>query len=150
MCRVIQRTGWKVLVAAIVAASAALASCGAFAADGLATYLSKAAPSDFFPGADRFGSLQGNPPLAPVYQSDKLMGFVYLNSDFANAIGYSGKPIQILVGIDPNGILTGLELVEHKEPIVLVGIPEKRILEAVNKLIGVDLGGVARGAAPVP
>ena len=36
------------------------------------------------------------------------------------------------------------------EPIVLVGIPEKRILEAVNKLIGVDLGGVARGAAPVP
>ena len=75
---------------------------------------------------------------------------MYLNSDFANAVGYSGKPIQILVGIDPKGILTGLKLVEHKEPIVLVGIPEKRILEAVNKLIGADLGSVARGAAPAP
>ena len=33
---------------------------------------------------------------------------------------------------------------------MLVGIPEKRILEAVNKLIGADLGSVARGAAPAP
>ena len=31
-----------------------------------------------------------------------------------------------------------------------MGIPEKRILEAVNKLIGADLGRVARGAAPAP
>ena len=76
-----------------------------------------------------------------------MQGFVYLNSDFANATGYSGKPIQLLVGIDPKGVLTGLKLVEHKEPIVLVGIPEKRILEAVNKLIGADMGSVASGAA---
>ena len=75
---------------------------------------------------------------------------VYLNSDFANATGYSGKPIQILVGIDPKGVITGLKLVEHKEPIVLVGIPVERILQAVNKLIGADLGSVARGAAPAP
>src|SRR5213078_3583027 len=76
--------------------------------------------------------------------------FAYLNSEFANATGYSGKPIQILVGIDPKGVLTGLKLVEHKEPIVLVGIPEKRILEAVNKLIGADMASVVRGAAPAP
>ncbi len=47
-------------------------------------------------------------------------------------------------------MLTGLKLVEHKEPIVLVGIPEKRILEAVNKLIGADMAPVASGAAPAP
>ncbi len=139
-----------VFAAAAVMVFAALASGTAFAADNLATHLSKAAPSDLFPSADRFGPVQGDPPIAPVYQSDKLLGFVYLNSDFANAVGYSGKPIHTLVGIDPKGILTGLKLVEHKEPIVLVGIPEKRILEAVNKLIGADLGSVARGAAPAP
>ena len=121
----------------------------ASAAD-LNTYLSKVSPSNFFPGADRFGSPQGDPPIIPAYRGDEFQGFVYLNSDFANAVGYSGKPIQLLVGIDPKGILTGLKLVEHKEPIVLVGIPEKRILEAVNKLIGADLGSVARGAAPAP
>jgi NosR/NirI family nitrous oxide reductase transcriptional regulator len=116
----------------------------------LRSFLSKVAPADFFPEADRFGSPQGDPPVIPAYRGDQLQGFVYLNSDFANAVGYSGKPIQVLVGIDPKGVLTGLKLLEHKEPIVLVGIPEKRILEAVNKLIGVDLGSVARGAAPAP
>ena len=121
----------------------------AHAAD-LNTYLSKVAPADFFAEADRFGPPQGGPPIIPAYRGDKLQGYVYLNSDFANAVGYSGKPIQLLVGIDPKGVLTGLKLVEHKEPIVLVGIPEKRILEAVNKLIGADLGSVARGAAPAP
>ena len=60
------------------------------------------------------------------------------------------QAIQLLVGIDPKGVLTGLKLVEHKEPIVLVGIPEKRILEAVNKLIGADMARVAGGTAPAP
>ena len=86
----------------------------------------------------------------PAYRGDQLQGFVYLNSDFANATGYSGKPIQLLVGIDPKGVLTGLKLVEHKEPIVLLGIPEKRVLDAVNKLIGADMDRVARGTAPAP
>ncbi|MDH6257606.1 NosR/NirI family nitrous oxide reductase transcriptional regulator [Bradyrhizobium sp. BR13661] len=120
------------------------------AAGRLNDFLSKAQPADLVPNANRFGPLQGEPAIAPAYKNDQLLGFVYLTSDFANSIGYSGKPIQVLVGIDPKGVLTGLKLVEHKEPIVLVGIPEKRILEAVNKLIGADLGSVARGATPAP
>ena len=55
-----------------------------------------------------------------------------------------------MVGIDPKGVITGLKLVEHKEPIVLVGIPVQRILDAVNKLIGADMESVVRGAAPAP
>lgn len=136
--------------AVIFAICATLWAHAAHAASDLASYLPKVAPSDFFSDADRFGPPQGDPPVVPVYRGDRLQGFVYLNSDFANAIGYSGKPIQLLVGIDPKGVLTGLKLVEHKEPIVLVGIPEKRILEAVNKLIGSDMGSVARGSAPAP
>lgn len=72
----------------------------AFAAGDLGAYLPKVAPADFFPGADRFGSPQGDPPIVPIYRGDQLQGFVYLNSDFANATGYSGKPIKVLVGID--------------------------------------------------
>ncbi len=122
----------------------------AHAASRLSEYLTKAEPGQLIPGADRLGPLQGDPAIAPAYRGDDLLGFVYLNSDFANATGYSGKPIQLLVGISPKGVLTGLKLVEHKEPIVLVGIPEKRILEAVNKLIGTDMDPVVRGAAPAP
>ena len=138
------------VLAAVLSVCVSLWTQAALAASGLASYLPKVAPADFFPGADRFGPPQGDPPIVPVYRGDQLQGFVYLNSDFANATGYSGKPIQLLVGIDAKGVLTGLKLVEHKEPIVLVGIPEKRILEAVNKLIGADMARVASGTTPAP
>jgi NosR/NirI family transcriptional regulator, nitrous oxide reductase regulator len=120
------------------------------AASELATYLPKVAPADMFAGADRFGTPQGDPPIVPVYRGDQLQGFVYLNSDFANAVGYSGKPIQILVAIDPKGVITGLKLVDHKEPIVLVGIPVARIVAAVNTLIGKNMKPVASGAEHPP
>ena len=122
----------------------------ACAAGRLSDYLGKAQPAELVAGANRFGPLQGDPAIAPAYKDDQLVGFVYLNSDFANATGYSGKPIQLLIGIDPKGVITGLKLVEHKEPIVLVGIPVKRILDAVNKLIGTDMDRVVRGATPAP
>ena len=93
-----------VLVAAIlVAACATFWSAAASAAGRLGDYLSKAEPSELVPGANRFGPLQGDPSIAPAYKDDQLLGYAYLNSEFANATGYSGKPIQLLVGIDPNG-----------------------------------------------
>lgn len=103
--------------------------CPIYAAGRLSEYLPKAEPGELVPGANRFGSLQGDPAIAPAYKDDQLLGFVYLNSDFANATGYSGKPIQLLIGISTKGVLTGLRLVEHKEPIVLVGIPENASLK---------------------
>ena len=71
-------------------------------------FLPTAPPGEFFPGADRFGPPQGDPPTMPAYQSDRLVGHVFLNSDFTNSAGYSGKPIHLLVGIDPNGLITKL------------------------------------------
>lgn len=133
-----------------VAFCAMLWTHAASAASELAAYLPKAAPSDIIPNADRFGTPQGDPPIAPVYRGDQLQGYVYLNSDFANAIGYSGKPIKMLVGIDPKGVITGFKLVEHKEPIVLIGIPEARIVAALNTLIGKDMKPIASGAEHQP
>src|SRR5262245_25303722 len=49
----------------------------ASAASELATFLPKAQPSDFFPGADRFGPPQGDPPIVSVYRGDQLQGFIY-------------------------------------------------------------------------
>ncbi|WP_244607312.1 NosR/NirI family protein [Bosea sp. CS1GBMeth4] len=122
----------------------------ATAAGRLQEFLPKIQASAFFAQADRFGPVQGDPPLAPAYRGDQLLGFVYLNSDFANATGYSGKPIHMLVGIDPEGVVRGLRLVDHKEPIVLIGIPEQRIVDSMNRLIGKDLRPVAAGAERPP
>jgi NosR/NirI family transcriptional regulator, nitrous oxide reductase regulator len=122
----------------------------ALAASRLQEFLPKAQPADVFPGADRLGTPQGDPPLAPAYGGDRLLGHVYLNSDLTNAVGYSGKPIHILVGIDPQGVVRGIKLVDHKEPIILIGIPEKRVIDAINTLIGKAMGPISTGAEQPP
>jgi NosR/NirI family nitrous oxide reductase transcriptional regulator len=122
----------------------------ASAAGRVQEFIGKAAPAELVPGADSFGAPEGDPPLVPVVRGGERIGYVFLNSDFANAVGYSGKPIQILVGIDPRGTVTGIKLVDHKEPIVLIGIPEQRVVDAVNKLVGSELAPVAQGTARAP
>ncbi|MER2510341.1 MAG: 4Fe-4S binding protein [Amaricoccus sp.] len=117
----------------------------------LPEFLAEAAPADLFPGAASFGAPEGEPALAPVLDAGGArIGWVYLNTDFTTSIGYSGKPIRILVGIDDAGTVRGLKLVEHHEPIVLIGIPEAKIMAALNGLIGQELGSVAAGTAKPP
>jgi NosR/NirI family nitrous oxide reductase transcriptional regulator len=138
-------------LAAVILLCALLLPGGSAAAAGrVQEFLSKAQPAEFFRDADRFGTPEGDPPIVPVLKGDRRLGYVYLNADFTNAVGYSGKPIHLLVGIDASGVITGLKLVGHSEPIVLVGIPERRVIEAVNGLIGKNMAPIAQGAERPP
>lgn len=120
------------------------------AANRLPTYLEEVKPGELFAGADRFGTPVGEPPIAPVLRGDEVLGFAYLNSDFSSSIGYSGKPIHIVVGIDQKGVIRGFKLVHHDEPIVLIGIPEAKVVASMNALLNKDLGRVASGAEMPP
>ncbi|TKV70512.1 NosR/NirI family protein [Rhizobium sp. AU243] len=122
----------------------------AFAAGSLSDYLAKVQPAELFAAADRFGEPVGEPAIVPVYKGRDIAGYAYLNSDFTNSTGYSGKPIHIVVGIDKAGVVRGLKLVDHKEPIVLIGIPEARVVAALNSVIGRDLAKVANGTERPP
>ncbi len=124
------------------------AICSAFASHAenlLPTYLQKIQPAELFDGADSFGPPQGEPPIAPVLRGGSILGYAYLNSDFTASTGYSGKPIRIVVGITAGGVVRGIKLVDHKEPIVLIGIPQARVVAALNSIIGKELGRVAAG-----
>ncbi|MDT8021554.1 4Fe-4S binding protein, partial [Brucella melitensis] len=72
---------------------AMLAVAPARAAD-IGKYLPSLDPQVLFQGADSIGEPQGEPPIAPVKKGNELLGYAYLNSDFTNATGYSGKPIR--------------------------------------------------------
>jgi NosR/NirI family nitrous oxide reductase transcriptional regulator len=138
---------------AVVLSTALLAlvlSTGARADGRLAEFLDKIAPADLVAGADRFGAPEGEPPLAPILQGDTLLGFVYLNSDMVDAAGYSGKPIHILVAIDSKGTLIGAKIVEHHEPIVLIGIPEEKISAVIAHFRGIDIRAIAAGTTEAP
>jgi NosR/NirI family nitrous oxide reductase transcriptional regulator len=102
----------------------------------LPQFLGQIQLGDVFPGADKLGSVEGTPPAAPAYKGDKPVGYVYLNSDVVSSNGYSGKPIDIVIGIDLSGQITGAKLVEHHEPIVLVGIPVAKIEKLIGGFVG--------------
>ena len=61
----------------------------AIAQSKLTEFSARATPQEFFSNASRFGTPQGEPPLLPVYAAETLVGYVYLNTDFTGAVGYS-------------------------------------------------------------
>lgn len=102
----------------------------------LASFLAKATPAELVPGADRLGPVRASPVAAPAYAGQKLLGHVYLNSQYVDSNGYSGKPIHMLVGLDTEGTIVGVKLVQHSEPIVLIGIPERKVVAYLQAFVG--------------
>jgi len=100
---------------------------------------------DIYPGADKIGTPFGDPLVAPALEQGKQIGYVFLTSDYVNTTGYSGKPIHQLVSIDNAGVIQKALLVEHHEPIVLVGIPEARITAMLKDYEGMDVGKLVAG-----
>ncbi len=115
-----------------VAVAAGLLFATAANAAGFGAYQGAVAPADVFPGADRFGPVEGTPPATAAYKAGKLAGYVFEASD----IGYSGKPIKILAGLNTEGVIVGAKVVEHHEPILLIGIPQERLFEFVSHYVG--------------
>ena len=111
----------------------------------LPRFLAGIDPQTVFPGADRIAEPEGDLPVASAFSGDEQLGFVFLTSDYVNTTGYSGKPIHQLVAIDLKGVIRKVLLVEHHEPIVLIGIPEKRIVAVLDDYNGMDIGALVRG-----
>jgi len=95
--------------------------------------------SKVFPEADHTGAVDGSPPAAPVFTDNKLVGYAFLTSDVVRSAGYSGKPVKILAGLDLEGRITGAVVVEHQEPILVLGIPEGSLQSFIDQLKGADI-----------
>ncbi|WP_407048511.1 4Fe-4S binding protein [Methyloraptor flagellatus] len=102
-------------------------------------FLGAVAPADLVPGADAFGSADEKPGVVPALKAGQPIGWVFLTSDFVPTAGYSGKPIHVLAGLSPDAVVTGVRLIKHSEPIVLVGIPDAKIKAVTEKYAGLDL-----------
>jgi len=117
------------------------------AADQLAVFKDKFSVSEILPGADRLGPEEGAPLAAKAFRGTEHVGYVFLNSAIVNATGYSGKPIHVVIGMDIKGVLTGAKMVKHSEPIVLVGIPVRKINAVIDKYKGLDIIALHNGKA---
>jgi len=72
-------------------------------------------------GAESFSLKEGNPPVYRAYRRDpsssepQLMGYLFETPDWPpEEIGYSA-PVDVLVGIDTQGTITGIEVLHYIE-----------------------------------
>ncbi len=117
---------------------------------------------DVMPQATTFSARKGRPSYVEAYAADddhdanghdkdrhddndhdaadekpgKLVGYVFLSTDIVDIPAYSGKPVVTLVGMDVTGTITGVKILKHSEPILLVGIPEAELTKFVAQFVG--------------
>ncbi|PHQ69684.1 MAG: 4Fe-4S binding protein [Sneathiella sp.] len=118
----------------------------------LSNYLQNIPPSELFDGADSYGDQIENTPVVPAMSDGKIVGYVFLNTDFVSAIGYSGKPIEVLIAMTADGHIAAGRLMHHAEPIILSGIPEQKIIDFIAGYKNTDILKMARekGGEPPP
>lgn len=105
----------------------------------LAQFLAKISPADMAQGADAYGPIRDDLPVAPIMRGGVEIGHVFITSDFVGTTGYSGKPIHTMVAVDADARILGVQLVKHSEPIVLIGIPDTKIKAMVAGYKGMNL-----------
>ncbi len=74
--------------------------------------------------------------LTPVFQLNQQLGFVFESDDLVNFPGFSGESINLRVGLDMQGVIQGVEIVRHHEPIFLHGLGEDPLLEFIAQYVG--------------
>lgn len=98
---------------------ALMTSCCALAALGQSAQISEEQLTAVLPQAERFSTKQGEPPVYVGYASSaadaEIVGYAFETTDFEpQEIGYSA-PIEVLVGIDLEGELAGIEILFYRE-----------------------------------
>ncbi|GAB4361643.1 MAG: NosR/NirI family protein [Kiloniellaceae bacterium] len=60
------------------------------------------------------------------------VGFIGSTWEIAHSLGYSGRPIDILVAVNSEARITGAQLIRHNEPILTLGISTADIERYIN------------------
>lgn len=74
------------------------------------------------------------------YKDGVPAGYAFISKEWTeDVVGYSGKHLETLIGMDMKGILTGARVLFHSEPIVLIGLKEKNYQKFMKQFSGKDI-----------
>jgi NosR/NirI family transcriptional regulator, nitrous oxide reductase regulator len=89
-----------------------------------------------FPGATwQQISIDGK-PVMQASRDGEAVGYLFLSHELDKMVAYSGKPLEILVAMSADGTIEQVDLIDHHEPILLVGIPEQVLHDYIDQYEG--------------
>ena len=96
--------------------------------------------------------MAGPPPYWRAFRGEEPAGLALSTRAVIGSVGYSGKPLDILVGLDSAGTITGAVVLEQHEPIMATGATAADIDRFAAGLAGRSIQEpitvVRRGAGP--
>lgn len=92
-----------------------------------------------FPSATRMKASDDALPVTEIYQLDQPLGYLFETDDLTDFPGFSGQSINLRMGLDIDGRIVGLMLINHHEPIFLHGLGEEPLVDFINQYRGLSL-----------
>ncbi len=92
-----------------------------------------------FPQVDSVSQPDGKFKVRTLSAAGKAIGYVFQSLDVVDIPAYSGKPINTQVILDTAGVIQDAYVLEHHEPILLIGIPEAKLHAFSAKYKGINV-----------
>jgi len=80
-----------------------------------------------FPEASVVSEPEGQYGVRTIRKGDELLGYAFQSIRVTDMPAYFGKPINLQIILDTQATIRDAYMLEHHEPIVLIGIPEQKI-----------------------
>ncbi len=80
-----------------------------------------------FPGSDGLSEPDGEFKVRTIRTGKDVLGYVFQSQNVVDVPAYSGKPINMQVILDTHGVIQDAYVLEHHEPILLIGIPVEKL-----------------------
>jgi NosR/NirI family nitrous oxide reductase transcriptional regulator len=102
----------------------------------VASELTLAEVQRVFPTAQSITPLNRKTPAYMVRDKRGQLGYAFSTDELAPISAYSGKPINSLVGLGEDGLIMGVDILHHEEPILVIGISDRDLQEFINQFVG--------------
>ena len=91
---------------------------------------------EHFPSNSKFGKFDEQTTTWPIQKGEEIIGYAFETDSLVSIPAYSGKPVNLAVAINTSGEFKFAWVIEHHEPILLVGIPEQKLNDFSMQYVG--------------
>jgi NosR/NirI family transcriptional regulator, nitrous oxide reductase regulator len=89
-----------------------------------------------FPNAQTITALNGKAPAYMVNGARGRLGYAFSTQALAPIAAYSGKPINAVVGLAQDDVIVGVDILQHEEPILVIGISDADLEQFIDQFQG--------------